>query len=198
MDLGIKMEVEEEMEVETRVEMETERLIIRRFVAEDGEAIYQYLSLPEVVAFEPYDILSKETCIKEALLRQEEGEQGPFWAVCLKDSGQVIGQIYFNQDGPEQFRTWEVGYVFNPEFYGQGYATESTRRVIQHGFEEFKAHRITAAANVVNPASWKLLERLGMRREAHMLQNATFKRTKDGEPIWVDSYHYAILASEWA
>lgn len=177
--------------------METERLNIRRFAPEDGEDLYEYLSIPEVVAFEPYDVFSKEACIREVLRRYEEGKYGSFWAVCLKQNQKMIGHIYFNQDGPEQFMTWEIGYVFNPAYSGQGYATESARRIMQYGFAELQAHRITAGVDVANTASWRLLERLGMRREAHMLQAVTFKVTEDGNPIWKDSYHYAMLSSEW-
>ncbi|MEK4511929.1 GNAT family N-acetyltransferase [Paenibacillus sp. FSL K6-2524] len=177
--------------------MDTERLVIRRFVPEDGEDLYQYLSLPEVVLYEPYPVFSKEDCFREALRRYEEKDNNAFWAVCLKHNNKMIGHLYFKQVELEHFMTWTLGYVFNPNYYSQGYATESARRILQYGFEELHCHRIIAGADIRNTASWRLLERLGMRREAHMLQNATFKRTEDGEPIWVDSYHYAILASKW-
>jgi len=78
----------------------------------------------------------------------------------------------------------------------QQYATEACRRILKYGFEEKKAHRIVAGANVKNESSWKLLERLYMRREGHMLQNVFFKRTLDGEPILNDSYKYGILYEE--
>ncbi|MDF2672325.1 MAG: family acetyltransferase [Clostridiales bacterium] len=109
----------------------------------------------------------------------------------------MIGHVYFAQSEPPQFRTWEIGYVFNPKFYGNGYATEACKRILQYGFQNEKAHRIVAEANVKNQASWKLLERLSMRREAHMFQNVFFKKTSDGKPIWNDSYGYAILSTEY-
>jgi len=68
---------------------------------------------------------------------------------------------------------------------------------LQYGFENKKAHRITAGVNVNNESSWRLLERLSMRREGHMLKNVFFKKTPDGEPIWNDSYQYAILSTEY-
>lgn len=179
------------------MQMETERLIIRRFVQEDWENLYEYLSLPEVVAFEPYDVYTKDDCIDEAKYRSEE-ENNRFWAVCLKETGKMIGHIYFAQVNSEEFKTFTIGYVFNPKFYKQGYATEASRRMLQYGFKEKNAHRIIAGANVNNPASYRLLERLSMRREAHMLQNAFFKRTPDGRPIWHDSYHYAMLETEYS
>lgn len=178
-------------------QMETERLILRQFVPTDWEDLYEYLSIPEVVLYEPYNIYSREDCINEAINRSEEQNNNRFWAVCLKNSKKMIGHVYFAQEEPEEFDTWEIGYVFNPNFYGKGYATEACIRILQYGFENKKAHRIVAGVNVKNQASWRLLERLSMRREAHMLQNVFFKKTSDGEPIWNDSYSYAILSTEY-
>lgn len=178
-------------------QIETERLILRQFEPDDWQNIYQYLSIPEVVKYEPYDVYTKEDCIEAARRRSEEPASNVFWAVCLKDSRKLIGQVYFAQSEPVEFKTWEIGYVFNPKFYGAGYATEACKRMLRYGFLEKGAHRITAGVNVKNQASWRLLERLSMRREACMLQEVFFKRTPEGEPIWVDSYHYAILSSEF-
>jgi len=177
-------------------EIESERLILRKFTPEDWEDLYEYLSMSEVVLYEPYDIYSKEECVEEAKCRAEE-ENNRFWAVCLKYSNKIIGHVYLAQIEPAGFRTWELGYVFNPAFYGHGYATESCRRILQYGFQDQNAHRIVAGVNVKNQRSWQLLDRLSMRKEAHMLQNVFFKKTSDGEPIWNDSYRYAILSTEY-
>lgn len=177
-------------------QMLTDRLRLRQFLPSDWEDLLEYLSIPEVVRYEPYGVYTKEECINEAKERHEE-INNRFWAVCLQDSHKMIGHVYFAQAEPEEFRTWEIGYVFNPAFYGQGYATEACKRILQHGFQDKNAHRIVAGANVKNEASWKVLERLHMRREAHMLQNIFFKRTPDGDPIWNDSYRYAILSTEY-
>jgi RimJ/RimL family protein N-acetyltransferase len=176
--------------------MDTERLVLRQFSPSDWEDLFEYLSIPEVVLYEPYGTYTKEESINEANDRHLE-QNNRFWAVCLKDSNKMIGHVYFAQSEPEEFRTWELGYVFNPAYYRQGYATEASRRIIKYGFQEKKAHRIVAGVNVRNQASWKTLEKLNMRREAHMLQNVFFKRSSDGEPIWNDSYRYAILSSEY-
>jgi RimJ/RimL family protein N-acetyltransferase len=98
---------------------------------------------------------------------------------------------------PKRFHTWEIGYVFNPKYCGKGYATEACRRILQHAFEELNAHRIVAECNPENTASWKLLERLSMRREGYYKKPGFFKRTLYGEPIWHDAYVYAILEEEW-
>lgn len=176
--------------------MLTERLILRKFLPSDWEDLFVYLSDPGVVQYEPYGAYTKDECINEAFERYEE-QNNRFWAVCLEGNNKMIGHVYFAQSEPVDFRTWEIGYVFNPIYYGRGYATEACERILQYGFQEKNAHRIVAGVNVMNHASWKVLERLHMRREAHMLQNVFFKKTLEGEPIWNDSYRYAILSTEY-
>jgi len=172
----------------------TERLIIRRFKEADWEDLYEYLSKEEVVRFEPYDIRSEIECKQEAASRSKNKA---FWAVCLRDSNKLIGNIYFQQLEPEKFLTWEIGYVFNPVYWHKGYATEATRRIMQYGFEELGVRRIIAKCNPLNTASPKLLERLGMRREGHFKKPAYFKETAEGKAIWHDCYQYAMLEEEW-
>jgi len=172
--------------------METERLIIRRFCINDWNDLYEYLSQEETVKYEPYELFTEEASKDEALKRSENDS---FWAVCLKSSGKLIGNIYLAE---QAFETWELGYVFNVEFLGYGYATEAARALIDYSFEEKAAHRIVAMCNPLNERSWRLLERLGMRREGTLLQNIYFKKNEQGFPIWQDTYEYAILCTEWS
>lgn len=174
--------------------LETERLILRRFLEDDWKDLYEYLSQEAVVKYEPYNTFSEEECKKEALKRSQ---QECFWAVCLKENNKLIGNVYFQQQEPKEFLTWELGYVFNPQYYGQGYATESCKKVIDYGFKVLSARRIVAMCNPKNESSWKLLERLNMRREGHLLKNIYFKCDEQGHPIWNDTFEYAILSEEW-
>jgi RimJ/RimL family protein N-acetyltransferase len=171
--------------------LQTERLVIRRFTPGDWQDLYEYLSDPEVVRYEPYDVYTEEQCRQEAIRRSSDKA---FWAVCLAESGRLIGNLYLSAG---QFGAWELGYVFNPRYQGQGYATESARAIVAHAFEMLGARRIVAMCNPDNHRSWRLLERLGMRREGHLRQNVYFKRRPNGSPIWLDTYEYALLASEW-
>jgi RimJ/RimL family protein N-acetyltransferase len=174
--------------------LKTERLILRAFSCDDWKDLYEYLSQESVVKYEPYDIYTKDACKKEA---EKRSKQDFFWAVCLKGSNKLIGNVYFKQQEPEEFLTWEIGYVFNPLYFGKGYATESCRELLRYGFQQLKARRIVAMCNPKNVPSWKLLERLNMRREGHLRKNIFFKSDKNGKPIWNDTYEYAILADEW-
>ncbi len=171
--------------------LETERLVIRKFQADDWYDLFEYLSQEEVVQFEPYEVFTQEACKKEAVRRSNDES---FWAVCLKGSNKLIGNLYLSK---QSYDTWELGYVFNPEFYGKGYATEAALRLIDDVFKRQAAHRVVAMCNPLNTPSWKLLERIGMRREGHLIQNIHFKKDANGHPIWVDTYEYGLLASEW-
>lgn len=167
------------------------RLIIRRFSEDDWQDLHEYLSDEEVVKFEPYDVYSEDQAQDEALSR---AFNEAFYAVCLKESGKLIGNLYL---GKGDFDTWELGYVFNRKYQGQGYAAESTRTLLGYAFTELGARRIIAMCSTKNIPSWRLLEHLNMRREGLLLQNVYFKTDSKGDPIWFDTYEYAILKSEW-
>jgi RimJ/RimL family protein N-acetyltransferase len=174
--------------------LKTDRLILRKFTCYDWEGLYEYLSNETVVKYEPYGVFTEEECRQEA---ERRSQSEAFWAVCLKENNKLIGNVYFQQQNPREFLTWEIGYVFNPEYYGKGYATEACAGIMRYAFEKWGVHRIIAKCNPENTASWKLLERLGMRREAHFKKPAFFRKTQDGKPIWHDAYQYSILAEEW-
>ena len=176
------------------VKIETARLVLRRFLPEDGDALFDYLSDADVVKYEPYDVLSKEQCRQEAIRRSETPA---FWAVCLKENDKLIGNVYFEQQQPPEDLAWELGYVFNKRYQGQGYATESCRAILDYAIKFLQARRVIAACNPLNTASWRLLERLRLRREGHLLKNVYFHRDSLGNPLWQDTYVYAILAVEW-
>lgn len=176
------------------IAMETKRLIVRNFKADDYVDLHEYLSQKQVLRYEPENESNLENCKKKAA---ERSQGNMFLAACLKESGKMIGHVYFAQEDPAEFLTWEIGYIFNPEFYGKGYATEACLRVLQYGFEDLGAHRIIAMCNPENSASWRLLERLAMRREGYHKKKAFFRRNDDGTPIWHDAYQYAILEEEW-
>ena len=171
--------------------LDTERLILRRFSYDDWKDIHEYLSDEKVVRFEPYEPFSEEESKEEAYYR---AKSEAFIAVCLKESGKVIGNLYFEK---QDYETYELGYLFNTDYWKNGYATESAKALINYAFKEWKARRIIAMCNPENEPSWKLLERLNMRREGHLRQNIYFKTNSNDEPIWQDTYEYAILASEW-
>ena len=168
----------------------TDRLIIRKFEEKDWKDLYEYLSDKEVVKFEPYDTYSENQAKEEAIIRSNDES---FYAVCLKENEKLIGNLYL---GKEDFDTWELGFVFNRKYQGQGYATEGAKALLDYAFTHLGARRIIAMCNPKNDHSWKLLERLHMRREGLLLQNIYFKIDSNGDPVWLDTYQYATLKEE--
>lgn len=171
-------------------EIHTERLIIRRFRPNDFLALYSYLSDERVVKYEPYEPYTVAEAQREAEFRSNSED---FFAVTLK-SGRLIGNLYLSR---RDFDSMELGFVFAAEGQGRGYATEGAAALIDYAFFTLGVHRIISECNPENVRSWKLMERLGMRREGEFRQNVYFKRDSNGNPMWQDTYEYAILADEW-
>lgn len=174
--------------------IETERLLIRNFRPEDWRDFQEYISRAEVLQFEPHWNSSDEACQRTV---RDFARGDAFRAVELKGCQKMIGHVYFHKAEPAEFMTWDLGYIFNPAYYGKGYATEACKGVLQYGFDNLNMHRVSAKCSPENIRSWKLMERLGMRREGHCLKCVTFTKTAGGEPVWWDEYQYAVLAEEW-
>jgi RimJ/RimL family protein N-acetyltransferase len=111
-------------------------------------------------------------------------------AIELKETGVLIGDCYFTVNELDD-RQAEIGFTLSRNYQGQGFATEAVSSFLNYVFLTFNLHRIIAITDCENTASVALLERLGMRREGHFLQNIWFKGK------WGDEYLYAILKEEW-
>jgi [ribosomal protein S5]-alanine N-acetyltransferase len=173
---------------------ETDRLIIRKFRPEDANGLYDYLSLPQIYIFEPGDPITKE---QAAQIADERSNANAFYAVELKSIKVMVGHLYFEQLEPKEFMTWELGYIFNPKFQNKGYCTEASKGLLEYGFRELHAHRITAFCNPLNDPSWHVLEKTGMKREGYFKQKAFFRRDEDNNPIWHDCFAYGIIAEDY-
>lgn len=165
----------------------TERLLVRKFMPADRDDLADILTDPEVTYFEPYETFTKEACVQEAINFSESNE---FYAVVLKDK--VIGKIYFSDKG---FGSFEIGYTFNKAYQGKGYAYESIKGMMKYAFASLGARRIFAEIDTRNEKSIKLVERLGMRREAE--HKELFPRKEDNN-IYNDFLIYAVLQKEYS
>jgi RimJ/RimL family protein N-acetyltransferase len=174
----------------------TDRLLLRPYAEGDLDALYETLRLPEVVRFLYWDVKDRDEAAQMLERRKTnyairaEGD----WlvlAVVLQETGDLLGDVVLKWESAEH-RMGEVGFVFHPAYHGKGYASEASRALLRLGFEEMKLHRIVGRCDARNTASARLLERLGMRREAHLVENEWVK----GE--WTDELIYAMLDREWA
>jgi RimJ/RimL family protein N-acetyltransferase len=173
--------------------LKTARLTLRPFVAGDFEALHDIQSRPEVTRYLLYDARDRDQ-VREVL---EERMQADFierdalnLAVVLPETGALVGDVVLFLRSHEH-RLGEIGYVFHPDYGGRGYATEAARALLGLGFGHYGLHRIVGRLDARNTASARILERLGMRREAHFVQNEFIK----GE--WTDELVYAMLEDEW-
>lgn len=169
----------------------SKRLYLRRFQPSDYQDLHEYLSDPEVVRYEPYEAFNLKQSKFEALNRSS---RPCYWAVCLNQTNKVIGNLYFNKT---TFETYELGFVFNRAYQKQGYAFESCKALLQYAFQIMNVRRVIALCAMDNINSWTLMERLQMRRESSYVQNVAFKKDSQGNPIYINTYQYAILKTEY-
>ncbi|WP_295072944.1 GNAT family N-acetyltransferase [Ruminococcus sp.] len=165
----------------------TERLTVRKFTPDDHSDLADILTDKEVTYFEPYETFTREACVQEAINFSESDE---FFAVV--HNGKVIGKIYFS---PRECGSYEIGYTFNLSYQGHGFASESLRGMIAYAFNTLGVRRIFATIDTRNEKSWRLAERLGMRREA---EHKELYPRKEDESVYNDFYVYAILKKEFA
>jgi RimJ/RimL family protein N-acetyltransferase len=173
----------------------TDRLTLRRYRETDYDDLLKLQSNEDVARYLLYGPRTPEQ-VKEALagriadVAMDTDGQALTLAVELTETGQHLGEVTLFVYSAEH-RSGELGYVFHPESAGHGYASEAARELLRLGFEHFGWHRIIARLDARNTASSKLLERLGMRCEAHFVRNEFLK----GE--WTDELVYALLTEEW-
>lgn len=173
------------------IRYETERLILRNYQQNDVDDYFEYMSLESTAQhedFEPFSLIECENTVIERL------SDDSFWVVELKENGKVIGDLCYREG---DFETYEIAYDFNEKYSKNGYATEACKKLIQHIFEILNGRRLYVGCNEDNIASWRLLERLGFRREAHCIEDVSFKNDINGNKIFVNSYFYGLLKKEW-
>ena len=175
--------------------LESERLLLRPFTADDFDALFAIQSRSDVARWlywEPrneHEVrASLEKKIASSTLVNDNDSLS--FAVVLKSSSEVIGDGSLFLLSAEH-RQGEIGFIFHPDHHGHGYATETARLLLQLAFDEFGLHRVIGRLEPRNAASARLLERLGMRQEAHFVENEFVK----GE--WQSEAVYAILDREW-
>lgn len=175
--------------------IDTPRLVLRPFTRGDVDAVFAYRRREDVARFLADGPMSREA-VTEAM-QQRAGQIG-FVAegdrVTLgmerREGGHLIGEIMLIWQSASS-RQAELGYILNPEFQRQGYATEAARAMLGLGFGPLAMHRIYARCNALNTPSYAVMERLGMRREAYL------REVQMVRGVWEDEYVYAVLWNEW-
>lgn len=186
----------------------TERMRLRPLAATDADDVWEYQRLPEVLRYIPWperdrDQAREHTEMRAASRRLADDDDAVFLAMVLVGEpsvadaapgrprgDRVIGDVMLRLVAAEHARL-EIGWVVHPGFHGRGLAAEAAAAVLDLAFTRLAAHRVVAHLDARNAASARLCERLGMRREATLVDD----EFDDGE--WQDTASYAVLRREW-
>ena len=179
----------------TRFPLRTERLTLRPYTPGDLDDLHAIQSLPEVARYLYWEARSLDE-VRRVLTdkcRQvdlaKEGDRLSL-AVYWPEAGKVVGEVSLVWLS-EIHRQGEIGFVFHPHYHGKGLAREASEALLDIGFSDLGLHRVIGRCDARNGASARLLQRLGMRQEAHFLENEIFKGAFGDELV------YAMLESEW-
>lgn len=144
--------------------VETGRLLLRCFTSSDAALLLELNNDPEVTRF-TYDLITDlkqaEENLEKNILPQYALYNYGRWAVHLKATGEFIGWCGLKYR-PE-INEVDLGYRFKKKFWDKGYATEAAAACIRYGFEKLNLSQITGRAETENQASWRVLEKCGMR-----------------------------------
>jgi len=173
----------------------TDRLILRSFTEEDLSGFSEYRSDPEIARYQSWNTpyrLEQANFLFSEISKTEPGNPGEWFQIAIerKDDPGIIGDCGFEIKKYDRQQA-EIGFSFALPFQKQGFATEAVRGLLDYLFSSFNLHRVIAICDVENHPSVRLLERLGMRREGHYIENYWFKGK------WGSEYLYAILKREW-
>src|SRR4030043_204893 len=167
--------------ITTIIALETERLTVRNFNASDWKALQHMINQYQSSGYAAYD--HQWPTSDEEIRKITEWFAGgdSYLAICLKDTGQFVGFVSLVKEQHDDSGELNLGYIFNFDYHGRGYATEACRAVIGHAFNRLQAKMVVAATAAVNRPSCQLLKRLGFKQRAESI--GFFKTTENGTPI---------------
>jgi RimJ/RimL family protein N-acetyltransferase len=174
--------------------IETARLVLRRPGVGDLGHFLAYLNDPLVARYQSWESYTEEAAggVIEGQKGLEPGTPGQWFtfAAELKETGEMVGHVALSVKAEDE-RQAEMGFTFARAHHGRGLAREAAEAVLGYTFDVLGLHRVVAVADCENERSVALLERLGMRREGHFVENIWFKGA------WGSEYLYAMLRREW-
>lgn len=182
------------MDTDSQPILTTSRLNLRRYRATDFDAVHSYATIPEVSQYMAWGPNTEEDtrgfierCVTASA---QPASLGYFYAITLRNSGLMIGGCDLVTLQPQE-RTASMGYCLHPDYWGNGYTTESATALLKFGFDQLGLHRVTSYCDPDNMGSYRVMEKVGMRKEGHEREAIWFKGR------WHDWLRYAILEREW-
>lgn len=176
------------------VVLNTDRLLLRPFVKEDAEAVFNYSSDDRVTKYLPWKSMQKKEEAMDKCIERAEKYSNPkyyHWAIVIKETNQLIGFIKLAVINEEK-EYLEMGYGIGFEYWGNGYVAEALKEVIKFFFQEIGFHRIETTHHVENTGSGKVMKKCGMKFEG-VLRERLFNNNMQ----YVDSAIYSILKSDF-
>ena len=167
------------------------RVTIRPVRAEDGPELIA-ANLASMALHEPWVSPCRDEMSFMGYLARCDGERSVGFVARERSSGRIAGIVNLSEIVRGFFQSAYMGYYGMAGMNGRGLMREAVGLVVTHAFEELDLHRVSARCDERNTRSYALMERIGMRREAHFRENELFK----GE--WGGEFVYAVLAREWA
>jgi RimJ/RimL family protein N-acetyltransferase len=175
--------------------LESERLLYRKFKHDDFPIVFDWLSNPENMKYrrgEPRNESETRQYLEWAIASADAEECANYeFAVVMKADGTLIGAATLMNlpDDPE------IGWTLHRDFWKQGYGTEMGKTMLRFGFGTLGLRRIIAGCNAENRGSYRIMELIGMRREACFIKAQQGNSALDSK--WHDRFQYAILREEW-
>lgn len=182
----------------------TDRLVLRSASADDAAPTWRYRRLAEVNRwldgplpdFEAYAerFTDPERLASTVIVEGRRNSSGDAAESVIGDFMLRRSDAWAQAEVAAQGRgaLAELGWALDPGAQGQGYATEAASALLLHSFSELGVHRVTAECFLGNEASWRLMERIGMRRESRARRDALHRSGR-----WLDSVTYAAVGDEW-
>lgn len=180
--------------------IETKRLILRPFIKEDANDVFEYLSEPLVNCFACMKLNSLEETYKLIEERSKDAEYT--FAIILKENNKVIGEIDAHPESTSPNinsakDTFSPCWMLNEKYYGKGYAYEAAYAFFDYLFNRKGARRIYAYTEDYNYSSQNLCKKLGMRQEGLFKEFVSFVNDESGNPVYENTIQWAILKKEW-
>ena len=175
--------------------LETERLILRKFKEDDFAAVHSYASCAENINYMVWGPNSEEQTRAFINMAIAEANETPCmnyqYAAIKKDTNDLIGACNIALSGDEA----EIGWILHRDYWKHGYGTEMGKVLLSFGFDRLHLRRILAHCDAENIGSYRVMEKIGMRREGLFIEGRPSHKLSDKE--YGDELSYAILKSEW-
>ncbi len=175
--------------------LHSQRLLIRNFKDSDIESFLVYRNIPEVAAYQGWELpyLREQALRFFSQIKEMEAPKAGHWlqlAIELKETGEMIGDLGVRVN-EQDARQAVIGFTVAPMHWRKGYAAEAITCLLEFLFEDLDLHRVSADCDVENNGSWRTLERAGFRREAHFVESFPMGGKYGSE------YYYGMLQREW-